>query len=482
MEKNRELIKGNLTEEDILKKYNYKQELNRNLKFFSSFAVAFSFISLTTGIFTNFQFALSTAGPAFILSWPITAVGQFLVCLIFAELSGAIPVSGYSYQWIKRLSTPFMSWITGWICFLYLVLLPTAIDVGLAPIIESLLGIKVTNGQTTAIVIGILVIQALLNIVGVKLCSIINNAAVFTESFGIIILTIVLFIAAMKNGVHASMIINTGSAPKGTSYIKSFIMSMLMGSFTLVGFESAANLSEETINAHKTVPKAIITSMLLAGVFGMLFLISAVFSIGNLNKVLASNNALPYVIQSNLGTVIGKLFLVMISVSIFACGLVVMTSGSRLIYAMSRDNAFFASEVFKKISPKTDSPVLATVLILILSIITALFSNSLTTLVGVTSVLPALIYLITIVCYALVRKKIKVKDKCFNLGKAAKPVFIGSIVWLIFELGILTLPHDYHMIALLTIILVILGIVLYKLYFENKILNENKEDKVEMIG
>ena len=63
----------------ILEAFNYKQELKRSLKLFSSFAVAFSFISITTGIFTNFKFVIQTGGPAGIWSWIIAVAGQLLL-------------------------------------------------------------------------------------------------------------------------------------------------------------------------------------------------------------------------------------------------------------------------------------------------------------------------------------------------------------------------------------------------------------------
>ena len=115
-------------DEKIVEAFNYKQELKRSLKSFSSFAIAFSFISITTGIFTNYKFVIQTGGPAGIWSWPITIIGQLLVALVFAELVGIIPISGYSYQWLKRLSTPFLSWITGWISFSFLILVIPAVD------------------------------------------------------------------------------------------------------------------------------------------------------------------------------------------------------------------------------------------------------------------------------------------------------------------------------------------------------------------
>jgi len=390
----------------ILEAFNYKQELKRSLKLFSSFAVAFSFISITTGIFTNYQFVIQTGGPAAIWSWAITVVGQLLVALIFAELAGIIPVSGYSYQWMKRLSNSFVSWITGWISFCFLILVIPAVDWGLAPVLAGLLDIPISDQNIMIIVMCTIILQVALNIIGVKLATFINNGAVFTEAIGMIGLTIFLFVAAFKSNADPSILVSTGNAAKGTSYIAPFIMTMLMGSFTLVGFEASANLSEETVNAHKTVPKAIIASVALSGIFGMLFLIASTIAIPNLSDALNSNNPLPYIIETTLGNVIGKSFLVLVCVSIFACGLVITTSAGRLIYAMSRDNAFFFSQYFKKISPKTNSPVAATLLILILCLISTYFAESLTLLVGATAVLPALIYLITIVSYGLTRKNV----------------------------------------------------------------------------
>ncbi|MCI1944395.1 APC family permease [Clostridium luticellarii] len=461
--KNTESNLGNSIESN-----SYKQELKRNLKLFSSFAVAFSFISITTGIFANYKFVISTAGPAGIWSWVIAFIGQLLVALIFAELSGVIPVSGYSYQWIKRLSNNMMGWIIGWVCICFLVLVVPAIDSGLAPIVASLFGLAGTPSQITMIVVATLIIQAAINIIGVKLAAFINNAAVFTESIGIISLTVILLAISLKNGNNPSILFNTANTGEGMSYIKPFMMSMLMGSFTLVGFESAANLSEETINANKTVPKAVVGSVLIAGIFGTFFLIAVTLGIKNLPAAIASNSPLPYILQSNLGNAIGTLFLIIVTISIFACGTVAMTSGSRLVYVMSRDNAFFLSNLFRKVSPKTSSPIYATVLILIFGVIATLFSSSLTTLIGVTAILPAIIYFTTIICYGLTRKKVKIEEGSFNLGRAAKPVFISAVVWLVFELAILTLPSDFHKTALVSIVLILIGFVLYFAVFKKR--------------
>src|SRR5205809_1066971 len=69
------------------------QELKRSLGVFSSFAVAFSYLSPSTGIFTLFYLALTIGGFTF-WTWPVVALGQLFIALTFAELSSHYPVAG----------------------------------------------------------------------------------------------------------------------------------------------------------------------------------------------------------------------------------------------------------------------------------------------------------------------------------------------------------------------------------------------------
>ena len=74
-------------------------ELRRTLGFLSNFAIAFSFISVSTGSFGNFGYGIGMGGPAFFWTWPIIVLGQTLVGLVFAELASHYPVAGSIYQW-----------------------------------------------------------------------------------------------------------------------------------------------------------------------------------------------------------------------------------------------------------------------------------------------------------------------------------------------------------------------------------------------
>src|SRR5256714_13838995 len=86
-------------DEADLARFGYKQELKRSLGGFRSFAVAFSYISPSTGVFALFFLGLSTRGGGFILGWPIVALGELIVALGLAELLGHYPRARPGIHW-----------------------------------------------------------------------------------------------------------------------------------------------------------------------------------------------------------------------------------------------------------------------------------------------------------------------------------------------------------------------------------------------
>lgn len=467
-------------EEEIMAKFSYKQELKRSIKLFGSFAVAFSAISITTGISLNYSGVVSGAGTAGIWTWPIVALGQLLVALVFAEISGVIPISGYSYQWVRRLANPGLGWFTGWVSFCFLFIVVPSIDLGAAPYVLSILGINDSSVNQLIVVLIFITLQMILNVVSIKVASLINTAAVYTETFGILLLTVALTICAFKNHAPIVNLLDKGpAAAAGAGYLLPFAMACLMGFYTIVGFEVAANLSEETTDAQKTVPKAIILSVAISGVFGTLFLAASTWSIQNLHQVYdlaaSGQSPIPLIITSNLGSGFGAFLMVLMSISIFACGLVCYTSATRMVYALARDNSFFASRLFKKVNVNTNTPIPACILLWILGMLAIIFANSITILAVASAVLPGLYYLITVVSYLRRRDKVKFKEGCFNMGKFGKPVIILAILWLIFEIGILTIPSQFHQAAVVNIAICIIGAVLYFAYFKKRV-KENKID------
>jgi amino acid transporter len=56
------------------------------------------------------------------------------------------------------------------------------------------------------------------------------------------------------------------------------MLATLLGAYTIVGFESASNLAEETHEPHKVIPRAMLRAVLLSGVVGFAFLIVVAYA------------------------------------------------------------------------------------------------------------------------------------------------------------------------------------------------------------
>jgi amino acid transporter len=441
--------------EEAVSKYGYRQEFRREIKRFASFAVGFSFISITTGIFTTYGYVLANSGPLGIWTWPVVIVGQLFVALVFAALASRIPLAGYSYQWTSRLANPYIGWLIGWISFVFLVVDVVAVDYAVAStVLPSLFGYTGTAQNTWLATAVVIFIQMLLIIFSTRWSARVNNTAVATELIGILGLTLLLFIVGAVRGLlHPDHVFSTGVVSSSGwftlgSWTSSgpFMLAFLLGAFTIVGFEAAANLAEETTEAHRVVPTAMWTSVALSGVVGFVFLLALNFASGNLTALSSSTTPVADIVTQVLGHVVGDIFLVFVTFSIFACGLVIFITVSRLTWAMSRDERFPGYRLFRTVNQQTGTPLAATLLcgilieavlagFAILGIVVPSQSSTLSYLFSAATLLPAIIYLATVLIYVYARRKLP-EAHGFRLGAWEWPIVVLSIVWLLFELSI----------------------------------------------
>lgn len=426
--------------------FGYKQEFRREIKRFASFAVGFSFISITTGIFTTYGSVLNWGGPRGVWTWPIVILGQLAVALVFASLASRIPLAGYSYQWASRLVNPRVGWLIGWVSFTFLAVVVVSVDYAIAStVLPSLFRYTETPLNAWLVTALVILVQMALILFSTRWTARVNNAAVVTELTGIIgLIVLLLIVGAVRGLLHPDHVFSTGVvspagyfSPGSLFAAGPFMLSFLLGAYTIVGFEAAANLAEETQDAHRVVPFAMWSAVVLSGIVGFVFLITLNLASGDLKALSASSTPIADIIIQTLGGVIGNILLVIVAFSIFACGLVIFLTATRLTWAMSRDQRFPGAPLFARIDERTGTPVAATLLIGVLTeIVLAIFanqSNALSNLFGAATLLPAIIYLFTVLMYTFTRHKLPPAHG-FSLGAFEWPVIIVAILWLVFEL------------------------------------------------
>jgi len=417
-------------DEADLAKFGYKQELRRSLGVFSSFAVAFSYISPSTGIFTLFALGLTTVGGVFIWSWPIVAIGQFTIALGFAEMSSHYPLAGSVFQWTKYLSGKTYSWFTGWIYLFAGILTVTSVCVtlplALIPAFNNM-GWNLQNDHSNQRIIAIvtLALITVLNIFGVRLVAVINNTGVLFEILGMVVFAFIL--ALFHHHQSGAVIFHTGGTSLTTG---TFLVAMFMSLYVIYGFDTASTLAEETRNPRVEAPKAVLASVIGAFVIGAVFLFACLLAIPNLGDAIKGGFGPANIIDANFGNAFSTVFLLVVSAAIFVCCLSIQTSTIRLCFGMSRDDRLPGSRVLSKVHHTLHTPIGSCIAIAILAFIPMLqFAGAGIVAIAATG----MIYLSYLLGnFALLRARLRGWPKSpapFSLGRWGLPLTLLGLAW-----------------------------------------------------
>ena len=340
--------------------FGYKQELDRSLGSFSSFAAGFSYISILTGVTALYGFGYLNAGPGVWWTWPVVVLGQILVALCFMELAAQYPIAGSVYQWSKQLSSGYTSWMTGWIYIVGAIVTIAAVAVDWQIVLPQITtsfqffgssadaGTYLTKaGAQNALLLGaiLIAITTTINMLGVKLMSRINNVGVAAELIGSSLL-IILLLFHLHHGPQIIVHSYGFGAGHSWGYFGALLIGGIMSAYVVYGFDTAGTLAEETNNPRKHAPPAIIRAIVAAAVVGGLVILLGAMSQHNLLNKNIGLLGLPYVIKSAFGNTTGNVFLADTALAIFVCCLAVQAATIRMLFSMARDSRLpFGSQV-----------------------------------------------------------------------------------------------------------------------------------------
>jgi amino acid transporter len=416
-----------------LERFGYKQELKRELGTFSSFAVAFSYISPSTGIFTLFFLGMGALGGFLWWTWPVVALGQFIVALNFAELSSHFPVAGSVYQWTKYLAGRSYAWFTGWFYLVAGILTVASVcatlPLALIPALNQMFGWSLNSDLGSAdqklIALITLALITILNIYGVKLVAIVNNTGVFFEILGMVVFAVILAVAHNNQGIGA--ITKSGGASITPAF---FLVGMFMSLYVIYGFDTASTLAEETRNPRAEAPKAVLASVIGSFIIGAIFLWGVLIAVPNMSEAVAGFAGPAAIIDGVLSSALSTLYLLVVSAAIFVCCMSILTSTIRLCFGMARDDQLPGSKAMARVSPRLHTPFWSCFVIGLLSAIPFIqFAGAAVIAVGATASI-YFSYLLGNLAVMRARMKGWPKSKApFSLGTWGKLINGLAILW-----------------------------------------------------
>lgn len=429
---------GDETADEICRDCGYEPELKRSLNGFQMFAIAFASMSVVMGIFATYDDVLRSSGPVGIWLFPLIGVGQLLIALVYAQFAARIPLSGGAYSWASRLASPRVGWAFGWMAFLGAVTAPVAIDDALATqCLMPLFGMAPDETTGRLITVGLLVSQAALAIAATRIVGWVNSLSVAVELAILFVLGIAFALVIMMTGDgQTGNLFSRGIAEGNAHYFAlggGLMAATLMGFNTLVGFETAANMSEEAADATRTVPRAIIGSVVASAGLGFVFLIVLTIAVKDVPAASVSESPVAEIMRQQFGPTWERPFLAVIAVAFYGAALVAVASTSRYIFAMARDGRFPAHRIMQRVNPRTHTPVPATLLVLAIGVILMIVlpGAALIQLIATGTILGITLYAMTVVLYLVVRRKLGRNNGGFDLGRFDRPVAIAALVWVV---------------------------------------------------
>jgi amino acid transporter len=160
-----------------------------------------------------------------------------------------------------------------------------------------------------------------------------------------------------------------------------------------------------------------------------------------------------------------KIFLIFVCVSIFACGLIIMVTNSRLIWSMARDRRLPGHQLWSQVPRATGGPSWATILAAVIGAAITLVlrtnTTALVTLFTASTIMPAILYASTVVLYIFTGRRRRGQAGHFSLGRFEIPVIVGALIWLAYELIILIGPSVFRSAQYYVLGALGLGLVFY---------------------
>jgi urea carboxylase system permease len=436
-----------------LAEFGYKQELDRSIGRFSSFAAGVSYISILTGTFQLFYFGFAAGGPAYVWSWPLVFVGQLMVALCFAELAARYPVAGSLYNWTKRLGSRTTSWMAGWMMLTASIVTLSATVLAYQVTLPQLWsGFQLVGDGTgtydvavNAVVLGsaLILFTTLVNAYGVRLMARINSTGVFIELVAAVLIIVLLALNATRG--PQEVLTDTGGrgSDGGLGYLGAFLVAALASGYVMYGFDTASSLGEETRDPRATAPTAILRAITASFLLGGLILLFGLMAVDSLEDpaLSSSSGGLQHVLLQASGSGLGRAFLLCIVVAITVCCLAVHTATVRMVFAMARDNNLPFGARLARVDPRRKTPVVPAVLVGVLSIAVLVVNirqpQIFTVITSIAVVMIYLAYLLVTgpMLVARLRGRWPLRAgsdtdrRYFSLGRWGLPVNVLAVLW-----------------------------------------------------
>ncbi len=396
----------------LLEEMGYKPQLQRGLNLLGNLALTLSDITPTASLLVVATAVIATAGTGSLWAYLIGGFIAVNVALCMGELGSMFPVAGGLYSIVTRvLGRPI-----GFLALLdYIgqaIFLPASVAFGIGTYINALY----PSLSTKWIAAGMMILVALIACLDVRWNAVTVAFFLALEMGVVIMLAIAGFThvhQSLSTFTHPHMAAGNGIGPVTTSAI---IAALATALFSVNGYDSAINFSEETEGEASGVGKAVVLAASIGIVFEVIPFIAVLLGTSDLPAFLHSSTPVTDVIRSSWGHTAVDIVTWGAILAIFNASLAITLQFARVTYSSGRDMAWPApiSNALAYVNPRFKMPWVATMTVGVLGAILCA-QSSLLSVVTFTAVLIVILYALIAISALVSRVRQKDLDRPFRM-------------------------------------------------------------------
>ncbi|WP_456578888.1 APC family permease [Blastococcus sp. SYSU D00868] len=351
----------------------YRGEFDRGMGLWANMALGFTYLSPLVGVYSLWAYSLSIGGPPAIWWIVIVGAGQLLVALVFGEVVSQYPLAGGIYPWTRRLWNRRYAWLVSWVYIWAVIVTITAVAEFGGGFVAALFDVTATPGVVLLTAVGLLVVAFALNLGGTRVLARAAKIGLAAELVGVIVLG--LYLLLFQREQPFSVFFDSMGAGGDDAYLVTFLAAALSGLFLFYGFEACGDVAEEVSDPTRRIPRAMILTILVGGVSGLLSYAGYVLAAPDLPAIVAGEDPdpIPAILEDSLGTAGSKVFLVVAVTAFVSCVLSLQAAGSRLLYAFGRDRMLPGSRWLATVSERHSVPANALVVVSVVPMVICLY-------------------------------------------------------------------------------------------------------------
>jgi amino acid transporter len=346
--------------ESLLHSMGYEQQLNRGLNFLGNIALTVSDITPTASLLVIGPVVIATAGTGSVWAYLIGCFLAFNVALCMGELGSMFPSAGGLYSIVTRVIGKPVGFLGMLLYIGQAIFLPASIAIGIGVYINSL----ASGVSTTLAAVVVMIAVTLLALLKI------NFNAVLTGFFLLLELSVmvILFLAGVLHIDHGVSILThpviaEGGALKDVA-TGAIVTALATALFSVNGYDSAINFSEETEGSAAQVGKAVVSAAVIGILCELVPFIASVFGAQDLKGFLGSATPLTDVIDKAFGKTVVDIVTVGAIIAIFNASLAITLQFARITFSTARDQAWPGpiSRAFARVN-RNGAPWVATLFI-----------------------------------------------------------------------------------------------------------------------